>query len=86
MTGEYGLPRNSSLACAPMCCSIEIRSIASIARLNRSVRELMGSSTGVSDVALLFVAAHMQIAVVSAAQSEPVNQPWIAMKVEDDRP
>ena len=36
------------------------------------------------DVALLLVAAHMQVPVVCAAIGETVNQPGIAMEVKDD--
>src|ERR1700757_335061 len=37
------------------------------------------------DVALLFVAAHMQVAMVCAAVGETMNQPRITVKVKDDR-
>lgn len=44
-----------------------------------------GQFHGCVDVALLFVATHMKVMVVGAAIGEAVNQPWIAMEVEDNR-
>src|SRR4051812_34718778 len=37
------------------------------------------------DVAALFVAAYVQVSMIRAAVRQTVNQPWIAMEVEDDR-
>src|SRR3974377_1417902 len=37
------------------------------------------------NVSLLFVTAHMQVAVICATVSETVNQPGVAMEVKDDR-
>src|SRR6516225_5396067 len=37
------------------------------------------------NVSLLFVTAHMQVPVICAAVSETVNQPGVAMEVENDR-
>jgi len=36
------------------------------------------------DVAALFIAAHVQVLVICPAVREPVNQPWVAMEVEND--
>src|SRR5262249_30207645 len=38
------------------------------------------------DVALLLVAAHVEVRVVRAPVGEPVDQPGVAVEVEDDRP
>ena len=35
------------------------------------------------DVALLLVASHVQIAVVRSPVGQPVDQPWVAVEVED---
>ena len=37
------------------------------------------------DIALFLIAAHVKVFVVGAAVSELVNQPGVAMKVENDR-
>src|SRR4051812_48435591 len=37
------------------------------------------------DVAAFFVAAHVQVPVICAAVSQPVNQPGVTVKVKDDR-
>src|SRR6185437_4204037 len=35
------------------------------------------------DVALLFITAHVDIGVIRASISEFMNQPWIAVEIED---
>jgi hypothetical protein len=37
------------------------------------------------DVAFLLIAAYMYVAVILAAVCQPMDQPWIAMEIEDDR-
>src|SRR5215469_1436417 len=45
-----------------------------------------GELHGRVNVSLLFVTADMQVPMICAAVSETVNQPRVAMKVENDRP
>ncbi len=45
---------------------------------------LDGQIEGRVDVAFFLVAAHVQVVVIGAPISEPVNQPGIPMEVEDD--
>jgi hypothetical protein len=44
-----------------------------------------GKFQGRIDIALFFVAAHMQISVIGATIGETVNQPRIAVEIENNR-
>ena len=61
------------------------RQYASIARLEPVRLVLNCQFHRAFDVALLLVAAHVQVAMVCTAIGKTVNQPWITMEVKDDR-
>ena len=63
-----------------------IRSMASMARLKRSVWLRMASSSGVLMLPCLLVAAHVDVVLAGPAVGQPVDQPRVAVEVEDHRP
>jgi len=60
-----------------------IRSMASMARLKRVGLIADGELQRRVDVALLFVAAHMDIVLTGPAVDEAMDQPRVSMEVED---
>ena len=75
----------SSFRCAARAARPGTRSITSITRLKRSVWFRIASSSGVLMLPCLLVAAHVDVVVVVELVGELVDQPRVAVEVEDHR-